>query len=360
MNKFIKNKRVVYITNIPVHYKENIHQKIFKSLDKKYLVIYCNKLEPDRIWKNKFGKYNKIFLNSSPIKYGNSYTYFNFTIINKLRSYNPDILIINGNSMPMILAFVWGKIFRKKLISTSDTNILVEKKLNLTFLQILLRKLIYPRFDAYIGTSKKTIKLYKKYGAKNNFFVSPLSVDYKSQKKTKKIFDIILCGRFVKGKLFEFSIEVLKKVNKYKKIRLKVVGYGPLKDKILNKLKESKINYVFKGPVQPKKIINEFKSSKIFLFPTLLDAWGIVANEACISKTVVITCKNAGCAHELIIDNYNGYVLKLNANLWSKNIKLLNNKKKLSKFSKNSLKKVKFFNSKNSSEKILNAISSTI
>ena len=44
----------------------------------------------------------------------------------------------------------------------------------------------------YIGTSKKTISLYKKYGAKKKFFC--FSISYRCEKKnknTKKIFDII-------------------------------------------------------------------------------------------------------------------------------------------------------------------------
>jgi len=197
MNELIKNKKVAYITNIPVHYKENIHEKIFKNLKYNYLVIYCNKFEPNRLWKTKLGRYKRTFLNSSPIKFGSSYTYLNFSIINKLNTFKPDVLIINGNSIPMFIAFVWGKIYRKKLILTSDTNIFVEQKMKLNIFQILIRKITYPFYDAYIGTSKKTISLYKRYGAKKNFFVSPLAVDLKKIQYTKKMYDIILCGRLV-------------------------------------------------------------------------------------------------------------------------------------------------------------------
>ena len=146
-----------------------------------YLVIYCNKFEPNRFWKTKLGRYKRTFLNSSPIKFGSSYTYLNFSIINKLNTFKPDVLIINGNSIPMFLAFVWGKIYRKKLILTSDTNIFVEQKMKLNIFQIFIRKITYPFYDAYIGTSKKTISLYKKYGAKKNFFVSPLAIDVKKK-----------------------------------------------------------------------------------------------------------------------------------------------------------------------------------
>ena len=82
----------------------------------------------------------------------------------------------------MFLAFVWGKIYRKKLILTSDTNIFVEQKMKLNIFQILIRKITYPFYDAYIGTSKKTISLYKKYGAKKIFC---FSISYRCEKKYK-------------------------------------------------------------------------------------------------------------------------------------------------------------------------------
>ena len=68
--------------------------------------------------------------------------------------------------------------------------------------------------DAYIGISKKTINLFKKYGAKENkCFISPLSIDNKDFKKSyrkyeKRKYDILLCGRFIPRKLFDFSINV--------------------------------------------------------------------------------------------------------------------------------------------------------
>ena len=114
MSKFIKNKKISYITNIPVHYKEKIHEKLNIKLNKNYFVIYCNKIEPNRTWKIKLGNYNKIFLNSIPINLGKSFTYLNFTILKKLNKIKPDILIINGNSLPMILGFFGQKYLKKK------------------------------------------------------------------------------------------------------------------------------------------------------------------------------------------------------------------------------------------------------
>jgi putative transposase len=39
--------------------------------------------------------------------------------------------------------------------------------------------------------------------------------------------------------------------------------------------------------------------TRVFLFPTLLDPWGVVANEACAAGVPVITCSNAGAAGDL-------------------------------------------------------------
>ena len=53
--------KVIYLTNIPVHYKEKIHEKLSRKLKNDYLVIYANKIESNRQWKIKLGKYKKFF-----------------------------------------------------------------------------------------------------------------------------------------------------------------------------------------------------------------------------------------------------------------------------------------------------------
>ena len=133
-----------------------------------------------------------------------------------------------------------------------------------------------------------------------------------------------------------------------------------MKDHIINRLNKSGVTYSYRGFVNPSKLNKEYSSAKLFLFPTEYDGWGVVANEACISGTPVITCNNAAVANELIINKFNGLVLKLNVTLWSNEIiKILNNPSKLNLYSKRACKFVKKFDSTASAKKMIMAVKYT-
>ena len=71
----------------------------------------------------------------------------------------------------MIIAFIWAKLKGAKVIASTDANVFT-KQTKLDPLQKLLRKLIYPNCDAFVGASTKKKLLYKKYksNTKNKFF----------------------------------------------------------------------------------------------------------------------------------------------------------------------------------------------
>jgi len=356
--------KVIYLTNIPAPYREKCHEIIFKKLNNSYSVIYCSKIEPNRKWFFLFGKYKKSFLQSFRINLGNRYIYLWSNILSILKKEKPKIIILSGLSGPMIVSFIWAKFSKCKIIASSDATIMSENLQGLSIIHKVLRFFLYPRMDAYLGASKKTIKLFQHYGAnKKKCFISPFAINNKKFKKDyKKInlrrYDIILCGQFIQAKLFDFSLDVIQELYKRKKnLKIKLVGDGPLKNHIIKRLKNIGVSYRYSGFVQPDKISKEYTSAKLFLFPTKTDAWGVVANESCAAGTPVITCDNAGAANELIINNINGYVLKMNINIWVKKVEnLLNSKTKLHKLSINALNSIKAYNSDNAAKSIINAL----
>ena len=356
--------KTIFLTNIPAPYREKMHEITYRNLNKSYHVIYCSNIDPDRKWSFPKGKYKKTILNSKPIKLGGTYTYLWSNILTVLKKEKPKVIILGGLSVPMILSFFWAKFSKCKIIASSDATITSENLQGLSIMHKALRFFLYPRMDAYLGVSKKTIKLFQHYGAnKKKCFISPFAINNKKFKKDyKKInlrrYDIILCGQFIQAKLFDFSLDVIQELYKRKKnLKIKLVGEGPLKNHIIKSLKKIGVSYRYSGFVQPDKISKEYTSAKLFLFPTKTDAWGVVANESCAAGTPVITCDNAGAANELIINNINGYVLKMNINSWVKKIEsLLNSKTKLNKLSINALDSIKPYNSKNAAKSIIKAL----
>jgi glycosyltransferase EpsF len=88
-------------------------------------------------------------------------------------------------------------------------------------------------------------------------------------------------GRFVKQKNHEFLIEIFKEINiENKNTALLLIGEGPLKNKIKEKVKKLKLDksVYFAGAVNN---VNEYmQAMDLFLFPSLYEGLGMVAVEA--------------------------------------------------------------------------------
>lgn len=354
-----KSIRVVLITNIPAPYREKIHEIISNEAEFDYYVIYCKELESNRQWKFVFGSYDKIILKGFSLKFNNRDIHFNRRVIHTLNLLNPDVVITSGFQPTMLLAFIWSYIMKKKHITFTDATIHSEKKLS--FIHKFLRNSILKRTNAFIGASKKSLEWYKGYGINKNLFISNLCIDnhlFSKYESGDKQFDIMFSGQFIERKMPLFFVEVAYLIKKKLGFcKTLIIGSGYLKNKIIAQLQKYKIEYEYPGFIQQSELPKYYANSKLLLFPSLSDPWGIVANEACAVGTPVITCKNTGVANELVIHGENGYVLPLEKDIWTNHaIKLLENKKLYEKFSKNALESVQEYNYQNAAQGIIDTI----
>ncbi len=111
-----------------------------------------------------------------------------------------------------------------------------------------------------------------------------------------------------------FFAEVAKHLKlKLPGLRVLLLGDGPEREALLADLRAAEIDFHYAGYVSQAALPTYYAAAKILLFPTKLDPWGLVANEACAVGVPVITCANAGVAGDLILHGYNGYILELDA-----------------------------------------------
>ena len=355
--------KIAMITNSPAPYREETYTLLNRKLKNNFHVFFCASKDPTRLWNINEGSYEKTFLKNSYFQFRRRSIHINFDIIKALNKYNPDVVITSGFFPTMLLAFIWSKLKNKKHIPLTDGTIICEK--HLTVLHKTLRKFIYKYSDAFIGSSKKSLELYESYNVKkNNLFLSPLCIKndvYKIAIKEEKTYDIIWSGQFIDLKMPYFFVNVVKLVNKVIPCKIILIGSGPLKDEVLSALSDSKINYTYPGYVQQEQLPAIYGAAKVLLFPTKHDAWGIVASEACAAGVPVITCNNAGAADELIISDFNGYVLQLDENIWAEHIiNLLSDKELYKKFSNNAVRSIERYNYEYAVQVIIDAVNFTM
>ncbi|MEM2367954.1 MAG: glycosyltransferase family 4 protein [Candidatus Bathyarchaeia archaeon] len=123
----------------------------------------------------------------------------------------------------------------------------------------------------------------------------------------------VTVGRLVKQKGLRQLIEAVRVLHEHMSeanFTLLIVGSGPLRAELEEKVKEYGLNdrIKFVGQVEYEKLGRILQTADVFVFPTLEDVWGAAPLEAMAMGKPVICSKYAG-VRELIRDNVNGYVV---------------------------------------------------
>lgn len=355
--------KTVFITINPSPYRVTLYDLLGSVLREKFSVIYCPENIDNLPWKATSLKHVNYRLKNIHVNLIFKTIVIHIGIWQKLKMIKPDVIVTGGFKIPMLTSIIFAKLCRKKHIVTTDAWEHTEKEYS--FLHILIRKIVYKYGDAYLPVGVKGKNNFLRYGVdKRKIFIVPYSIDenkYKPKNKTK-MFDIMFCGQFIERKMPLFFCEVAKGLNSIGgNIRVLILGKGPLESEIRNFFNKKGIKYTMPGFVQQNDIIHYYQMSKVLLFPTKSDGWGVVANEACASGLPVITCDYAGAANDLIINNYNGFVLPLDVDIWINKIQLLlNNPVLYSCLSQNAMNAIKNYSTKVAFNNVSKALESVM
>ena len=357
--------KVLMVTNIPAPYRLPIYEIINERLGDNFKVVFCASLEPTRQWVLDKFKFNHTFLKErkvyeKPNEYFTNYVHNNPDVFKEIRRFDPDIIINTGYNPTNLYA--WSKTLfnkRKHVVMTDGT---LTSELHLGFIHRLVRRLVFKTSASFIGASEGSKNLYDSYKIlDNNFFKSYLCINNEmfsnSNSFEDRKFDLMFSGRFLKGKLPFFFAEVANQVKeRIGNIKVLILGDGELKKEFLARLKELELDFEYAGFVSQESLPNYYGNSKLFLFPTMNDTWGVVANEALASGMPVITTPYAGVENDLIVNNKTGYVLEPEVDLWvEKAVAILKDKVKWSIMSNEGKKHVQNYNFKDAAEGIIEA-----
>ena len=354
--------RVALITNIPAPYRIPVFAKIAEVLGDDFLAIFAARTEPNRSWKILDLPFNHLFLKENIIAKADGFNFIhnNTDVFKQLSSFNPDVIITTGFNPTHLYGWIYAKLHGIKHISMTDGTKLTE--VNLTLLHKVIRKIVYFTSHAFIAPSESTKQLFKSYGiSESKIFKSPLAINniLFQNKKTfdERPYDLIFSGRFAEEKLPFLFAEIAKNVAKdISNVKVLLLGDGPLKESFLKKLDQNKINYTYAGFVKQEDLPIYYSASKLLLFTTRLDSWGVVANEALASGTPVIVTPYAGVANDLVTEKYNGHIIDTNIDLWAKKILgILQNHEEWARLSNNSVQSIQNYTFDNAAKGILDA-----
>ncbi|MCF6280354.1 MAG: glycosyltransferase family 4 protein [Flavobacteriaceae bacterium] len=266
--------------------------------------------------------------------------------------------------------FIWGPIGSNNPIDNKFIYLKKHQKAEkrkTIFLSIIRRLDVFfwmckKKSNIIIGTSenvKNTVRIQDGYLHKFSYMPAiairkELLNNYEGKDLSKKEFKIITAGQLRYIKNFRLAIKsfsiFLKFLSKKERdlIQLQIVGDGEQKEELINYVKELKIegNVDFKGQIKQSELMNCFKESHLFLFPTLENA-GFVILEAMTNGLPIIALDYGGPKQfvkenqklQLVSEKDN--IQEIETNLAKKISFFYNNKKMINKVGKDNFDIIK-------------------
>ena len=316
--------RVALVTNIPAPYRVPVYAILASMAGIELKVFFCSGREPDRAWTLPPLTFAHAFLRERVFRWRGRYIHANLDVSASLQQFEPDVVVTTGFNPTHLLA--WRFAATRAVPHVAMTDGTLDWEARLSWVHRSVRRMVYRRTRAFVGASDASFALYRSYGvAPPDIFKSALCADNQAYDRASRgdatrDFDFIFCGQFIARKAPTFAIEVAAGVARRlgRKIRLLMVGAGELDPDVRHAAEDnaSTVDCVLPGFATQDELPRLYARARVLLFPTLGDAWGVVANEACAAGLPVMVAPTAGVAGELVKDRENGHVCELDNEKW--------------------------------------------
>lgn len=248
------------------------------------------------------------------------YVHFNPDVWGVLRRFDPTCVAIWNFNPTMLLGALYARAHRRRLIVATDAC-LKSDRFN-TPVHGIVRRLMIPGADAVVGTSVGSRDLFLRWGASADaYFNCWLVVDlerYARERRHEREYDLLFSGQLIERKLPHFFVDVVERVSARRpETSVLVLGEGRLSGSVASRLEKLGVRYKMAGFVQQADLPAAYGSARLLLFPSKLDAYGVVANEALAVGTPVICNDEPGAAGEVVLDGKTGRILPLDPERWA-------------------------------------------
>lgn len=315
--------RVALVTNIPAPYRVPIYNRVVQLAPFELQVFYAARSEPDRSWDLPALEHKHVFLDGTMYTRAGRYIHHSPALWGELVRYAPDVVVTTGYNPTHLLAFFYTLLYRKAHVVKTDGS--VESEAGLSLPHRALRRIVIGLSRTAAAASHGGWRLMRRYGmASTHIHFSPLcantTVSWHDPGTGTRDIDLLFSGRLVPVKNAGFALQlaagVAQRLNR--RVTLALLGSGPLEPELRAQATElaDRVNVIFAGHITQAEMPGWFQRARLFVFPTLWDPWGVVANEACLAGVPVLVSPHAGAVGELVRDDFSGRVLPLELPLW--------------------------------------------
>jgi len=314
--------RCVILTNVPTPYRAPAWEILGRQDDIELHLIYCASphIAPDQRVHSE--SHSTHFLQGRYLARDKSFYHSDPKIWSLLNDLKPDVVITSGYIPTFLYAFAWAVLHGVPHVPMTDGTDESEKELS--WKHRAVRRLVFSRSSAFLGACLGSFRLYRSYRVEpTKIHLAPLAIDNAkfSPPDIDKAYDLLFCSRFVQHKNPLFVLDVADRVARRigRRVSTRYVGQGALEENIRRRAMELEetVEVSFAGYLSQSQLPLEYAKSRVFLFPTSFDPWGVVVNEACASGLPSLISPHSGAAGELIVDGVQGYVCDVgDIDLW--------------------------------------------
>ncbi|MGB9695777.1 MAG: glycosyltransferase family 4 protein [Ignavibacteria bacterium] len=324
-------KKVVFITNVPAHYRVALsnHTSKLLSEEKIELIVIFNRLSYQRrkYWESEIINFEfPFYVMKQFAGYPTDHKIYEFgfgirTLLDKIR---PELIIAAGFSLQSLMVYYYS---REKsipfLLYSGETK--YSAPLSVDIIRNFLRKLLIKQATGFIVYGSKAKEYIENFGRKDNIHIVINSID--TDKFAKKlsgflpgrkseIFRILAVGdiKFNKGYHLLFKALDLVKKNYCGKFQLQIIGNeGKYIRKLLQLRNQMSLEEVsFIGRVPYNNIPQYYANADLFVLSSIKEPFGLVMLEAAIAGLPILGSKYAGGSYELIEPGKNGFIIDPN------------------------------------------------
>lgn len=228
--------------------------------------------------------------------------------------------LIKGKKMMATWHEVWGKEYWKNYLGKMGT------------LAYLVEKYAVNLPDKIISISEHTTeKLKTELNCMREITTIPNGIDTEKinlVKPSKRTCDAVYVGRLLSHKNVDVLINATAEVKKEnKKIKIIIIGDGPEKKNLEKQVSRLKLNnnVTFLGNASTdNEVYGIIKSANFLVLPSSREGFGVVVIEAFACGVPVVTVdEEDNAAKELVKENFNGAICKLEKQELAKTIKIM-------------------------------------
>jgi glycosyltransferase involved in cell wall biosynthesis len=353
--------RIALVTNTPPPYRVPIFNRLARWPGLDFHAVFCSAREPNRDWDLPPMQFERHWLRERFVTVHGRYIHHNLDVVPLLIRLRPDVVVTDGFNPTHLYAFLTARMRRWPHVAMTDGSWESERALSLA--HRLVRRGVYRGSAAFVAASEGGQRLYRSYGVPaERCFYSWLCIAndaFAPPATAQRPVDFLFCGRMEPAKDPLFALAVARECAHRlgRRTQLRYVGAGSLDAALRQAAAEcSEVDVQFHGFASQQALPALYQSARLFLFPTHMDVWGIVANEACAAGLPVLVSPHAGVAGELVVDGHNGYVRDLRTAQWADcAVGLLTDDALWQAFSDDGLQRVRNYNFDSAAQGIVDA-----